>query len=288
MSIVKYDYKKSEKLREEIASIAELTSNAFEDFKETPLPAFIETFTTTVLGMEFIDTVRMLHPHSEILDIGVGFGQSSMYLSSQGHVVTSVEPSADYCRFLEYFSNKYDLGVEIHECSIEAFASKKKFDACIFNSSFHHCEDPRATLLKCRELLKENGRLFLINENVLKFFRSKKWYYRALQKNPEYMGHYGGNEHIYRHHEYVALIKQAGFGRAIENIPVYYKALRPLFRMNIDQKEGDRFKFDEPHLVARFVWYYLMSRIVGNRVLAAIAKNLSLVVCTFIAVKGKG
>jgi 2-polyprenyl-3-methyl-5-hydroxy-6-metoxy-1,4-benzoquinol methylase len=285
MSIVKYDYEKSEKLSEEIDSIAQLTSASFQGFKETPLTSFIETFTHTVLGMEFVDTAAGLDAHSEILDIGVGFGQSSMYLSTLGHRVTAIEPSAHYCGFLEDVSNKHGLNIEIHECSIEAFKSEKKFDACVFNASLHHCENPQAVLAKCRELLKENGRIFLINENVLKFFRSKKWYYRQLEKNPEKMGHYGGNEHTYRHQEYVNMLKQAGFDRTIEKIPVFYKDIRSVFRMNIDQKENNRFKFSGPQLLARFAWYFLMSRIVGNAPLLGIAKKWSLVLCTFIGVK---
>ncbi len=288
MSIVKYEYQKSEKLREEIDSIGKLTGNSFEEFKDTPLDGFIATFTATVLGLEFIDTVSALNPHSDILDVGVGFGQSSMYLAGQGHRVVSVEPSAQYCRFLDYFSGKFALSIEIHECSMEAFKSDKKFDACIFNASFHHCEDPRAVMVKCRELLKENGRMFLINENVLKFFHSKKWYYRALEKHPEGMGHYGGNEHAYRHREYVSMMKQAGFGRTIEKIPVFYKDLRSVFRLNIEQKENGRFKFDEKQLVARFVWYFLVSRIVLNPVITALAKKLSLILCTFVGEKGNG
>jgi hypothetical protein len=134
--------------------------------------------------------------------------------------------------------------------------------------------------------LKENGRIFLINENVLKFFRSKNWYYRSLAENPESMGHYGGNEHAYRHQEYVSMLKQAGFGNTTEKIPVFYKDIRSVFRMNIDQKENNRFKFSEPQLVARFIWYFLMSRIVKIGMLTALSKKLSLILCTFIGEKG--
>jgi SAM-dependent methyltransferase len=256
-----------------------------EEFGDTPLERFIETLTGTVPGLEFVDAVKTIDPRSEVLDIGVGFGQSSMYLSSRGFRVTAVEPSANYCSFIEHFSNTFDLNIEIHECPIEVFQSKNKFDACVFNASFHHCPNPDLVAAKCFDLLKDNGKLLLINENILKFYHSKKWFYSTLKKNPGRLGHYGGNEHVYRHREYVAMLRRNGFGRPVEKIPVFYKDLRTVFRINIDQKVNRRFQYDERGLIARFLWYFGMSKIVGNPLLAGVAKRLSLILCTYIGIK---
>lgn len=286
MTIVRHAYEKSNELGDELDSIAKLVHNCMEEFGETPLRAFIETFTGTVQGMEFIDTVKLLGPHSEVLDIGVGFGQSSMYLATQGHAVTAIEPSPDFCRLLEHFSNNFNLAIEIHQCPIEAFVSERKFDACIFNASFHHCSNPQSVLPQCRDLLKENGRIFLINENILKFFRTKKWFYRTLEKNPGKIGHYGGNEHVYRHDEYIKMMKKGGFTDCIEKIPLFYRDIRTVFVLNSNKQENHRYKYGESQLLARFLFYYCIWRIVKNPFLTGIAKRLSLILCTYIGTKG--
>jgi 2-polyprenyl-3-methyl-5-hydroxy-6-metoxy-1,4-benzoquinol methylase len=285
MAIVKYSYEKSKELGEELDSLAKMVGNSLIEFGETPLQTFVETFTNTVQGQEFTDAVKALSPHSQVLDIGVGFGQSSMYLSGLGHQVTTIEPSADFCGFLEYFSVKFGLNIEIHQCPVEAFASNEKFDACIFNASFHHCSDPKSVLKKCRDLLCENGKIFLINENMIKFYRSKKWFYKTLKTNPEKLDHYGGNEHAYRHSEYVRMVKQAGFSNCIEKIPVFYQDIRTVFVLNCRKMENNTFKYNETTLVARFLFYYLVKQLIKIPFFRTIAKRLSLVLCTFIGTK---
>jgi 2-polyprenyl-3-methyl-5-hydroxy-6-metoxy-1,4-benzoquinol methylase len=285
MAIIKYNYEKSKELGEELESLAMMVRNCMDEFGGMPLQNFIGTFTETVQGLEFIDAVKMLEPHSQVIDIGVGFGQSSMYLASQGHRVTAIEPSEEFCRFLEYFSNKFDLNIEIHQCSIEAFNSDRKFDVGIFNASFHHCSEPKAAMVKCHGLLKDKGRIFLINENMLKFYRTKNWFYKTLKKNPGKLDHYGGNEHAYRHAEYVRIIKQGGFSGCIEKIPVFYKDIRSVFVLNCNKQENRRYKYSEPQLIARFLFYYFIWRIIKIPVLTKIAKRLSLILCTYIGVK---
>jgi 2-polyprenyl-3-methyl-5-hydroxy-6-metoxy-1,4-benzoquinol methylase len=282
MAVVEYSYEKSGALSEELDCLEKKVHHCMDEFGDWPLRRFIETFTRTVPGLEFVDAAALLDPRSEVLDVGVGFGQSSMYLAGLGHAVTAIEPSAPLCRFLDHFSNKFDLNIDIHQCSIEAFTKDKKFDACVFNASFHHCSDPVPVLAKCRGLLREKGRVFLVNENILKFYRSKKWFYRTLETNPERLDHYGGNEHVYRHSEYVRMLRQGGFSGCVEKIPVFYRDIRSVYELTCQRKESGRFRYNETQLIARFLFYYCMWRAVKIPFLRAVAKRLSLILCTYI------
>jgi SAM-dependent methyltransferase len=84
------------------------------------------------------------------------------------------------------------------------------YDVIVFYSSLHHCDDVLKALQNSFALLRPGGKVFLF-EPVLKFYRSKAWFYRELELHPENVGHYGGNEHIYRYGEYVNYLEQAGF-----------------------------------------------------------------------------
>ncbi len=284
MSIVKYEYSKTDKLQEELESISDIR-NYVRQYEEMPLDKFIELYLATECGTEFKDATDELKGNLEILDIGVGFGQSSFHLALQGNKVTAIEPSEDYCRFIDFYSVKNSVPIEIHECTIEVFRPVRKFDVCIFNASLHHCDDPGKAIARCYELLKNQGRIFLINEQILKFYRSKKWYYRMMKENPAKVDNYGGNEHVYRYYEYVKMLKSNHFQDIREKIPVFYTDIRTVFLNSITRRLYNRFKYNDFELLAKFIWYFALSKIVRIGPLLFVAKLLSLVNGTLIGTK---
>jgi SAM-dependent methyltransferase len=173
----------------------------------------VRGFLAEPAGQQYADAIKEIPKGSRILDIGVGFGNSSLYLAAEGYAVSAVEPSVSMCEVIEARAKKYDLDLDIYSVTGEALdlLPAGEFDACAFNASFHHCDDPMAALKNCHTLLRPGGQLFLLNEPVLQFYRSKAKFYRQLEENPEEMGHYGGNEHIYYHGEYMAMLRDAGF-----------------------------------------------------------------------------
>jgi SAM-dependent methyltransferase len=173
----------------------------------------VRGFLAEQAGEQYADAIKEIPKGSRLLDIGVGFGNSSLYLAAEGYAVSAVEPSEGMCDVIQTRAKKYDLGMDIYNVTGEALdrLPVNGFDACAFNASFHHCDDPMAALRNCRTLLRPGGQLFLLNEPVLQFYRSKAKFYRQLEEHPEEMGHYGGNEHIYYHGEYLRMLRDAGF-----------------------------------------------------------------------------
>jgi len=161
-------------------------------------------------------TISELHsrlpPKSSIIDVGCGFGETSLLLAQHGHQVYSIEPSSNRLTSLKRSANKMQLPIQTYLCSGESIsqASLPKMDGCLFNSSLHHCDDPLKALKGVKKILKDNG-VIVINEPILKFYLTKKRFYKLLKTNPIKMGHYGGNEHIYYYKEYYNLLKTAGF-----------------------------------------------------------------------------
>jgi SAM-dependent methyltransferase len=162
----------------------------------------------------FLDFVALMENirGKRILDIGCGLGYTSLYLSANENVVTAADPSLECCQVLEWNACRFGLNINIYQTTGEELESLPgEYDIALFHSSLHHMDNPLEALKQSRRKLKPGGTLFLIAESILKFFRSKAWYARMLREHPERIGHYGGNEHVYRSYEYVDMIERAGF-----------------------------------------------------------------------------
>ena len=105
---------------------------------------------------------------SRILDIGGGAGETAKKLKSLGHRVEVVVPSsflAERCR-----SN---LGPDtpVHETTFEDFASKGRFDVCLFSESFQYVP-MAAALEKAACLLRPSGYILISDCFRSEAFRS--------------------------------------------------------------------------------------------------------------------
>lgn len=202
----------NEKVEKEIAQIENGRQILFS-FVNTATSAqdYIKTYINSPAGREYAkrtDSSKKL----KVLDIGFGNGESSLHLALQGHDVFSLEPSSLNCELLYTLGKKFNLPLTIYKGVAEDIEKlDQEFDLCVFSSSLHHCDDPVKALKGCFAKLKKGGKLVVVNEPLLKWHRSKKWFYQKLESDPASMGHYGGNEHIYYFQEYVKMIRQAGF-----------------------------------------------------------------------------
>ena len=206
----------SDALRAETEIHARGTAPLTEEWQRANYPTaedFVRDYGASAEGFEVERALRSVAAGGSVLDVGSGYGKAALLLALRGYRVTAVEPALAFCEYLERAARIYRLPVEIYHVSGEALdlLPPLGLDACLFNASLHHCDDPVRALANCRGLLRPGGRIFLLNEPVLQPFRSKRWFRRQLERGTLVTGDYGGNEHTYRHHEYRAMLRQAGF-----------------------------------------------------------------------------
>ena len=106
-----------------------------------------------------------------------------------------------------------------------------------------------------------------------------------MKNNPGKVQHYGGNEHVYRNHEYRSFLKQAKFRRIRQSVPSYYFHPKAMLKTSLNYKGIDGYEYSYPNILLRAVWYYLLSVLLKNRIVAVITRELSLIGNTFVGVK---
>ena len=93
-------------------------------------------------------------------------------------------------------------------------------------------------LTHCHEVLVPAGLMLVLNEPQLQFFRSKRWFRRQLEQGTFVAGDYGGNEHIYYHHEYQDMLRRAGFVRIKDALSNRYQD--PASYLSYLRSQGNR------------------------------------------------
>lgn len=249
------------------------------------LDAYLAEYQRSLSGTRFLGSLPAIPARSRVLDIGVGQGGSSIALAARGHRVSAVEPNLSMCRYLERAAAVFGLELDIYCTTAEALdrLPGDAYDCCVFNASFHHCDDPVGALSHCQRLLAPQGTILLLNEPVLKIFNSKARFYRRLEESPKEMGHYGGNEHIYYYHEYVQMLRRAGFTVTEGKLAsVYRQPDEYLHQLRSSGVKGSK-------ILARRAWYRLINGIActgsaGQSVLGVL-QRLSLLATDFRARK---
>jgi 2-polyprenyl-3-methyl-5-hydroxy-6-metoxy-1,4-benzoquinol methylase len=247
--------------------------------------AYCRKYSASAEGQQLLRLLNRLQPGARILDVGAGYGTIAVCLASLGYRVTAVEISPDLCAHLERVAKLYGLSIGIYHVSAECLDQLPEtgFDACMFNASLHHCDDPERALANCHDLLTPGGQLFMLNEPVLQFFRTKAWFARKLTQGTLITGDYGGNEHTYRYRDYPKMMRRAGFEHIRDFLALRYTQPHNYLRYLSAQGAS------RTSLLARKLYYAAMSRIcragVLGKLVLFVLKHLSLLQTDFVAVK---
>lgn len=288
--IRRFDYAQTPEHACEMAACADLAKTEKALSKEAldaclALDQFYGRYFCTALGEEFARAMQVINdgPPIRILDVGAGRGETSLYLADHGHQVFPVEPSYEFCQVIEYVSQKFGKELTIYNSSIEHLdLAGEQFDVVIFNVSLHHCDDPAMALKNVYRLLGSTGKLFLISEPMLPFFKTHSSVMEDMHSAPEEFGHYGGNEHSYHCAEYVSMMKQAGFRNLNLEVVARYRTKHALAEAMKADLRPPGLRKNIKNFYMNFVYLLVHCRL---KLLLAVMQQLSLIQLTFSASK---
>jgi len=97
-----------------------------------------------------------------LLDIGCGSGKFLCRMKGYGWNVIGIDPDPHAVKLA-----KERFGVETYRGALEEMSFRPDtFDVITMNHVLEHLPDPLATLKKCKELLKHNGKLIIATPNI--------------------------------------------------------------------------------------------------------------------------
>jgi ubiquinone/menaquinone biosynthesis C-methylase UbiE len=230
--IIRSEYSKTPEHAKEMVACAKMIATDKTWQKETldtyeTLDQFYKGYFSVPIGNEFAEAMQSINngPPLRILDVGAGRGETSLYLVNHGHHVFPVEPSYEFCEVIEYVGERFGKYLTIYNCSAEDLnIPEAQFDLVVFNASLHHCDDPTQALRNVYRFLRLGGKLLLINEPMLPFFKTEERFLKSLAMSPDESGDYGGNEHNYHYSEYRSMMKAAGYQNVRAEIAARYRS----------------------------------------------------------------
>ncbi|MBY0529287.1 MAG: class I SAM-dependent methyltransferase [Rhabdochlamydiaceae bacterium] len=292
MDVIKIAFQKSSGVEKEIEVWERDRQDLLKAIESCQDPnEYIKGYIESANGMEFLTHVARFAPNQKVLDIGFGHGETSLFLALQGHEVISLDPSPIFCELLNGLAQKFSLPIRVYQSTGEAIDQipETAFDACIFTASLHHCDSPLHVLKLCHAKLKKGGKVLLINEPLLKFYRSKKWYQHMLEFHPEKVGHYGGNEHIYFYREYLKLLEDSGYSSPKDFLHLRLYHPRVVIRDDLTRQVNGQYCISDLKSCIKFIILLTIKNLIKYKFLSSLfvgpMKRLSLIPVSFEAIK---
>jgi SAM-dependent methyltransferase len=148
----------------------EATKFDVDAYVERPFPFY--TGSSAVAGEYFMAIGAVLRamalpPGSRVLEFGAGWAWTSLLLAQLGHKVTVIDIEPCYCELIARRAARE--GVEIEVVNDDFFCIEtlqREFDAVLFYSCFHHCDDHMRLLGALKRVTAVDGRIYFGAEPI--------------------------------------------------------------------------------------------------------------------------
>lgn len=115
--------------------------------------------------------VLSLAPESRILELGPGWGNTTLALAALGHRVTAVDVEPSFCELIRRRAAQSGLEIEVVDADFRWVNTvEQPYDAIIFFECFHHAADHLTLLRSLHHALRPGGRVYLGAEPILTDF----------------------------------------------------------------------------------------------------------------------
>jgi 2-polyprenyl-3-methyl-5-hydroxy-6-metoxy-1,4-benzoquinol methylase len=139
-----------------------------------PFPYYTESSETVghqLMAIGFIIKSMGLRPGSSILELGPGWGNTTIELARMGYDVTAIDIDPAFVELISERAEKFSLSVDSRRGTfLEIDQLQRKFDAVLFFECFHHCSDHRDLVRKLADVIEPGGRVFFAAEPIADSF----------------------------------------------------------------------------------------------------------------------
>jgi 2-polyprenyl-3-methyl-5-hydroxy-6-metoxy-1,4-benzoquinol methylase len=147
------------------------------------------------------------------LDIGVAYGTLALFCKTNLKCETyCTDYTAKYIS--PHLLNKYNIYFAVSNIELDEFPWKKKYDIILFTEVLEHLNfHPVATLQKIRNMLSDDGILYISTPDASKWGRVTKYYAQISDIPNPSSGKPVIDDHIYQYsvEEFINIVNDAGF-----------------------------------------------------------------------------
>jgi 2-polyprenyl-3-methyl-5-hydroxy-6-metoxy-1,4-benzoquinol methylase len=141
-----------------------------EDTVGKPFPYSTESY--QIVGEQYLRIGSLIRamalpPGASVLEMGAGWGNTSLALARMGYRVTTLDIEHRHVELLK--ARAAQLQIRLTALKGDFFAIRsltESFDAVLFYEAFHHCHDHRALLDALPRIIAPGGKLVLACETV--------------------------------------------------------------------------------------------------------------------------
>jgi 2-polyprenyl-3-methyl-5-hydroxy-6-metoxy-1,4-benzoquinol methylase len=139
-----------------------------------PFPYYTESAETVgaqIMAFGFIIKSMGLPAGSSVLELGPGWGNTTIELARMGYEVTAVDIDATFVDLIKERADKFSLCVDARRgefLDVDQFS--RTFDAVLFFESFHHCANHRELIRRLGDVVKVGGKIFFAAEPIADSF----------------------------------------------------------------------------------------------------------------------
>lgn len=148
----------------------EVSAFNLENAINKPFPFYTESSTTVGNHIMAIGNLikRMALPAgSSILEIGPGWGNTTIWLAQMGYKVTAVDIEENFIKLFQARAEKLNLDINlIHGDFLDAQKLDDKWDEVLFFDSFHHCAEHQKLIQYLDQIVNKNGKLVFAAEPI--------------------------------------------------------------------------------------------------------------------------
>lgn len=135
-----------------------------------PFPYYTESSATVgahLIALGFIIKTMALPTGSTILELGAGWGNTTIALAQMGYDVTAIDIEPNFVDLIRTRAERMSLSVDVRrQAFLDIDQLNRRFDAVLFYESFHHCSDHRELVRKLAEVITPGGRVFFAAEPI--------------------------------------------------------------------------------------------------------------------------
>jgi SAM-dependent methyltransferase len=120
------------------------------------------------IGVGLLLQAMSLAPGARILELGAGWGNTTIALALTGFHVTAVDVESDFCDLLKLRAKRHEVDITvIHDDFMWAESVSEPYNAAVFFECFHHCSDHMRLLRALQKAIKPGGRIYFGAEPIV-------------------------------------------------------------------------------------------------------------------------